>query len=177
MRRFAFSFAGNWPDADDLAQEVLVKAYRSIGGFEGRANVSTWLFTLCRSVFIDSRRGRLGKARLRETEIDPGREADPGDDQERLVVQKGEVERLWRAIRALDPEFRIPVVLCDIEGMAYEQVATIEGIPIGTVRSRLSRARVKLAVALAEEGAPRVAGGSGTGSTAASSNHTGRPAA
>ncbi len=179
VRRFAFSFAGNWADADDLAQEVLLKAYRSIGGFEGRSSLSTWLYTLARSVFIDSRRGRQGTARAREQELgEQVGAAEDAESQEELTAHKQEVERLWRAVRALEPEFRIPVVLCDIEGMSYEQVATVEGVPIGTVRSRLSRARAKLAAALtAEEEGVSVPPAAGTQSTPAPSNRSGRPAA
>jgi RNA polymerase sigma-70 factor (ECF subfamily) len=177
VRRFAFSFCGNWSDADDLAQDALVKAYRSIGSFEGRASLSTWLYTLSRSVFIDARRSRLGHEREREHELDDQREVDAGDSQEELVVQKDEVERLWRAVHALEPEFRIPVVLCDIEGMSYEQVATIEGVPIGTIRSRLSRARNKLAVALGGAEPDDSDRSRGTPGRPLSSNGTGRPAA
>ncbi len=178
VRRFAFSFAGNWADADDLAQDVLLKAFRSIGGFEGRSSLSTWLYTLARSVFIDSRRGRQGTTRAREQELDEQMGAEEAESQEELAVQKQEVERLWRAVRALPPEFRVPVVLCDIEGMSYEQVATVEGVPIGTVRSRLSRARAKLAAALAaEEGGVGARPEPGTPSAPAPSNSSGRPAA
>lgn len=173
VRRFAFSFCGSWSDADDLAQEVLLKAYRSIGAFEGRSSLSTWLYTLARSVFIDSRRGRQGRSREREQDLDDQLVAEDGDSQEQLLVQKDEVERLWRAVRALDHEFRIPVVLCDIEGMSYEQVASIEGVPIGTIRSRLSRARGKLAELLRRASS----GESGTHAVETSSNSTGRPAA
>jgi len=178
VRRFAFSFAGNWADADDLAQEVLLKAYRSIGGFEGRSSLSTWLYTLARSVFIDSRRGRQGTTRAREQELDEQMGAEEAESQEELAAHKQEVERLWRAVRALPAEFRVPVVLCDIEGMSYEQVAAVEGVPIGTVRSRLSRARGKLAAALAAEaGGVSVPPEPGTQSTPAPSNRSGRPAA
>jgi RNA polymerase sigma-70 factor (ECF subfamily) len=147
IRRFALSFCRNPTDADDLAQDALVKAFRSFGTFDGRAALSTWLYTVARSTFLDSRRSRLFRARGREDEFD-----DTASDSERppegLLEERQQAERLWDAIRALPPKFRVPLLLSDVEGMSYAEIAEIEHVPIGTVRSRISRARDHLADAL-----------------------------
>ena len=68
--------------------------------------------------------------------------AETGPDE--LVAARAEIERLRAALRELEPRFRVPIVLCEIEGLSYEHVATIEQVPIGTIRSRISRGRTKL---------------------------------
>jgi len=143
IRRFALSFAKNPVDADDLAQDALIKAFRSFHTFDGGAALPTWLYTVARSTFLDSRRSRLHKARGRERELD---ESQPHDHptQEALLDRRQQVEALWNAIRTLDPKFRVPLVLADVEGMTYEEVADIERVPIGTIRSRIARGRAKI---------------------------------
>ena len=166
VRRFAFSFCNDWVEADDLAQEALLKAYRSIATFRGDASLATWLYSVARTTFIDSRRGRLAKLRALETELP---EAPPGGQPgpEELLAARGEVAELWDAIRQLEPRFRIPLVLFEIEGMSYEHVASIEQVPVGTVRSRLARARRKLVEILNVE---RSADGAAGTDTAVSSS-------
>jgi RNA polymerase sigma-70 factor, ECF subfamily len=170
VRRFSFSFCKDWTEADDLAQEALLRAYRAIGSFQGEASITTWLYTIVRSTCIDWRRGRLAHMRTREDPIDEEAPSDQ-DLADDLLSGKQEADRLWAAIRCLGPRFRVPLVLCDIEGMAYDEIARIEGIPVGTVRSRISRARDRL-VDLLRGGAAR-----GTPSAPPSSNPDGNPAA
>lgn len=164
VRRFAFSFVRRWEDADDLAQEALIKAFRSFSTYEGRASLSTWLYTVTRSVGHDLLRGKLHKARGREDALPEGDELS-GDREStelspgKLTSAKADAEALWKAIKQLDGEFRIPVVLCDIEGLSYEEVAHIERVPVGTIRSRLSRARSKIReILIAEHGFSRGSG-------------------
>jgi RNA polymerase sigma-70 factor, ECF subfamily len=151
MRRFAYAFARHWSDADDLAQEALIKAFRSIAGFEGRASLGTWLYGVTRSVCLDHFRSKLAHARDAEDPLEDRGEAaqaSPLEGPDRLLEAKHESQRLWRALKALPAEFRVPLVLFEIEGLAYEEIAHIEGVPIGTIRSRLSRARAQLKTAL-----------------------------
>lgn len=173
LRRFAFAFAGNWADADDLAQEALVKAYRSLPSFRGESSLSTWLYAVARSTYIDSRRGRTAKSRAREDELDDHLES-PGGGADELLERRREIARLWSSIQLLEERFRVPLVLCDIEGMSYDHVATVEEIPVGTVRSRLSRARAKLLELLSpESGSDAAVATSGT-SAAPIPSHSGR---
>ena len=143
VRRFAFSFSGNWAEADDLAQDALVKAYRSLSTFRAQSSLSTWLYAIARTTFIDSKRSRASKARAREDDLDTS--IDSGEEAaDELMARREDIELLWARIRVLEPRFRVPLVLYDIEGMSYEHIASIERVPVGTVRSRLSRARAKL---------------------------------
>ena len=140
LRRFVFSFARRWQDADDLAQEALIKAFRSLDSFEGRASFSTWLYVVTRGICRDWYRGRLAKAREREAELEDGPD-DALDAQDELLERREASARLWVAIRRLEPDFRTPLVLFDIEGLTYEEIAEVLGMRIGTVRSRIARGR------------------------------------
>lgn len=147
IRRFARSFCKNENDADDLAQEALVKAFRSIGSFDGRSSLTTWLYTVAKNQFLDHRRGKLFRWRGRETQLG---ETDPSKLQnaEQLLDERQKVEILWAALRRIDEKFRTPLVLAEIDGLTYEEIATIEGLPIGTVRSRIARAKDQLRTTL-----------------------------
>lgn len=150
VRRFAYSFSRSWQDADDLVQEALLKAFQSLHSFRAQSSLLTWLYAVTRSVCIDHHRTRAVRtANLYEPLNDDLPEADARLDE--ALDQRREAAQLWAAIRALEPEFRGALVLFDIEGLSYEEVARIEQIPVGTVRSRLSRARRKLADALREK--------------------------
>jgi RNA polymerase sigma-70 factor (ECF subfamily) len=143
IRRFARSFCKNDSDADDLAQDALVKAFRSFGSFDGRANLSTWLYTIAKHQFVDHQRGKLFRWRSRENELsDEDRSSVPNAEQ--MLGERQKVEILWIALRRIDEKFRTPLVLAEIDGLGYEQIAEIEKIPIGTVRSRIARAKDQL---------------------------------
>ncbi len=145
--RLAYRLTGNQHDAEDLAQEVFVRVFRSLanytpGTFEG------WLHRITTNLFLD---GVRRKARIRF-------EALP-DDAERLASKDSGPAQVYddahfdadvqRALDALPPDFRAAVVLCDLEGLTYEEIADTLGIKIGTVRSRIHRGRSQLRAALA----------------------------
>jgi RNA polymerase sigma-70 factor (ECF subfamily) len=169
VRRFAYAFARRWSDADDLAQDALLKAFRAIASFEGRSSLSTWLYSVTRSVCFDHYRSKLAHARDAEEpyeETENGGAASPSAGPDRLLETRDEAEQLWRALKRLPAEFRVPLVLYEIEGLGYEEIAHVEGVPIGTIRSRLSRARQQLKALLIEHAdVPRQAAGTGADST------------
>lgn len=170
LRRFARAFCHNPSDADDLAQEALLRAFRALPKFRGDAALSTWLYTVARSTFLDWRRSRAAHAAALE---DPLVDERPADEprQDELLQGRLEAERLWAALRRLDPRFRTVVVLFDIEGLSYEEIAAVEDVPVGTVRSRLSRARRHLLELLeGSEPAEEVEAPRGTAAEAAPSN-------
>ena len=151
--RLAYRLTGNRHDAEDLTQEVFVRVFRSLerytpGTFEG------WLHRITTNLFLD---GVRRKARIRfdgfgEDAHDrlPGREKPPAEQHADAMLD-GDIQA---ALDALSPEFRAAVVLCDIEGLSYEEVAEALDIKIGTVRSRIHRGRSQLREALAHR-APR----------------------
>lgn len=147
--RLAYRLTGNRHDAEDLTQETFVRVFRSLstytpGSFEG------WLHRITTNLFLDQARRR---ARIR---MDPlGDDADRvpasavADTPERGFEHANLDRDVQRALDALSPEFRAAVVLCDIEGLSYEEIAVTLGIKLGTVRSRIHRARAQLRDALA----------------------------
>jgi RNA polymerase sigma factor (sigma-70 family) len=151
--RLAYRLTGNRSDAEDLTQEVFVRVFRSLhtftpGTFEG------WLHRITTNLFLDQARRR---ARIRfdplgdeDTTRLPGRLPAP-DHQVLDTLFDDDVEA---ALASLTPEFRAAVVLCDVEGLTYEEIADVLGVKLGTVRSRIHRARAQLRDALAHR-APR----------------------
>jgi RNA polymerase sigma-70 factor (ECF subfamily) len=146
--RLAYRLTGNPHDAEDLTQEVFVRVFRSLstyqpGTFEG------WLHRITTNLFLDQARR---KAKIRFDAL--GEDADnrlpsrvaPPDAQVLEGVFDADVER---ALAELPPDFRAAVVLCDIEGLSYEEIADVLGLKLGTVRSRIHRGRTMLRKALA----------------------------
>lgn len=138
---------GDEPRSEDLVQDAMLKAWRSWDRFEVGTNCRAWLMKILRNSFInDYRRSRSRPAQVDFDQAAVTRgvstlyEADPeGRVFDRLVN-----EHVLRAIEELPDEFRVPVVLADIEGFGYHEVAETLGIPVGTVKSRLFRGRKRL---------------------------------
>jgi RNA polymerase sigma-70 factor (ECF subfamily) len=154
VRRFARAFARNQEAAADLAQDALLKVYRSIGGYRFQSSFSTWLYAIVRNVYLDDTRSRAGRDRAAERPLEPGGvDADPTVDMDApradRRLEREELRRqVWAALGAIPGEFRATLVLYDIEGLTYEEIAAIEDAPLGTVKSRLSRGRDYLRRAL-----------------------------
>ena len=146
--RLAYRLSGNPHDAEDLTQETFIRVFRSLasftpGTFEG------WLHRITTNLFLDMvrRRQRIRFDALPEdAERLPGRSPSP----EQVYDDTHLNPRIQAALDALPPDFRAAVVLCDIEGLTYEEVAATLGIKLGTVRSRIHRGRVQLRAALAD---------------------------
>ena len=153
LYRFALGLAGEAQDAEDLVQETMLKAYRAWHRFQAGGNVRGWLMTILRNTFLNERR-RTRRANVVEDvmEIEPytiveeGQDKDPEGDFFDQIVD----DQIWRAIGTLPTEYRETLVLRDIEGMTYEDIAKLQGIRIGTVKSRLFRARQTLQPLLRE---------------------------
>jgi RNA polymerase sigma-70 factor (ECF subfamily) len=175
VRRFARAFTGSPSDADDLAQDALLKAYKSLRLFRYQSAFSSWLYAVVRNSFLDGTKSRAGRERAREDALQPGHvEAQPGGETaDELIHREQERQRLWRALRQVPVEFRSALVLFDLEGCTYDEVASIEGVPVGTVKSRLSRGRAALRLLLGEQEEPsggKIADSPGTSSATASSH-------
>lgn len=139
-------------DAEDLAQEAFVKAFRALGGFQGRSSFYTWLYSIAVNLVISHRR-KTGSARhlnplsFQGGSDDEGRGLDVADDVERPdhAAERREMkQQVERAIAQLEDEFRTVIVMRDIEGFDYQTIAEVLGCPAGTVKSRLHRARLAL---------------------------------
>jgi RNA polymerase sigma-70 factor (ECF subfamily) len=145
-------------DAEDLAQEVFVRAYLSIHSFQGRASLNTWLFRIATNICIDYNRkhGRikgLTTSLLRDDAGEDGESeiqaSDSRFDPERLALNRELGVELQRAMNDLPEKHRAVVLLHDVEGLAYEEIAAIVECPVGTVKSRLFNARMSLRQKLA----------------------------
>ena len=146
--RLAYRLTGDRHDAEDLTQEVFVRVFRSLdtytpGTFEG------WLHRITTNLFLDQarRRQRIRFDALSDERAGTLRSASPAPDAafaDRLFDDDVEL-----ALASLPPDFRAAVVLCDVEGLSYEEIADILGAKLGTVRSRIHRGRAMLRRALA----------------------------
>lgn len=167
VRRFARAFARSDSDADDLAQEALVKVYKNLRSYRFQSAFKTWLYTVVRHVVVDAARSRAGRERAQEDPLpaDHSRLPSTAEAPDEGLARAEEKQRLWRALRQLPEEFRTAVVLFDVEGHTYDEVAAVEGVPIGTVKSRLSRGRALLKGLLAGEQAADSSAGAATPGT------------
>ena len=146
--RLAYRLTGNVHDAEDLTQDVFVRVFRSLhtyqpGTFEG------WLHRITTNVFLDKMRR---KQRIRFDALSDesaARLPSRGPGPEQRYHDAHFDDDVQRALDALSPDFRAAVVLCDIEGLSYEEVAATLGIKLGTVRSRIHRGRAQLRESLA----------------------------
>lgn len=152
---FAYRLTGDATQAEDLVQEVYMKAWRFVNRYEESTNAKAWLFKICRNAFINEYRSKKSRPYkvdyedivVYHNEDDPVAPRYFGMHEEMGSKLMGDEVTL--AINALSPTFRT-VVLLDLEDFTYEEIAAILEIPIGTVRSRLHRARNVLAEKLRE---------------------------
>ncbi|SAK63959.1 RNA polymerase sigma factor [Caballeronia calidae] len=149
--------SGSASDADDVVQEAYLRAFRFFGGFEGGedANARAWLLAIVRNTWFTEwrRRVQLADATPYDEELGgdealPGWSEESGADPETLAVRRDEIHLVHRALEALPIAFREVLVLRELEDMSYKEVASVTGVPIGTVMSRLARGRKMLAGAV-----------------------------
>lgn len=152
--RLAYRLTGNRHDAEDLTQDVFVRVFRSLDGFEP-GNFAGWLHRITTNLFLDRAR-RATRIRMdgfadgSEFRI-VGKEVVPED----AVHDAGFDPDIEAALAALPEKFRVAVVLCDIEGLSYDEIADVLGVKVGTVRSRIHRGRTQLREELAHRAPSR----------------------
>ena len=131
-------YFGNQAEASDVAQEAMIKIYRRIGDFRGRSAFKTWVYRVVTNVCLDALRKRR-TAPLSLEDVGNLRAVGPGPES---ALEQDELRNiLARLLMTLGEEHRVVLVLRDMEGLAYEEIAEILGCSLGTVKSRLSRAR------------------------------------
>lgn len=162
--RLALRLTGNRHDAEDLTQEVFVRVFRSLESFtqNGAGSFEGWLHRITTNLFLDQARR---KQRLRFDPLSSERAESMAATMPGPATAIGDRtfdDDVEHALAQLAPDFRVAVVLCDIEGMSYDEIADILGVKIGTVRSRIHRGRAQLRDALAHrapaQGRTRYAG-------------------
>lgn len=147
LYNFAYRHTLDEDDANDLVQETYMKAYRFFDSYQPGTNAKAWLFRILKNSFINDFRKKSkepAKVDYQEVESFYNSENTPADITADLRVDSVQDmigDEVERALNSLDIDFRTAIILCDIEGFTYEEMAAILDIPIGTVRSRLHRAR------------------------------------
>lgn len=144
---YAMILTRNRAEAEDLVQETYVRAMRAVGKLRLDSNLRGWLFTILRNIWLNQL--RKGRNRPQMVVIDPGDGlsdgiVEPSKDPYELYVNKVETEQVQAAIQKLPVEYREVILLREYEELSYREIACILGCPIGTVMSRLGRARSRL---------------------------------
>ncbi len=154
LYNFALQLTRDSDDAADLLQETYVKAYRFWDKFEKGTNCKAWLFRIMKNSFINFyRKNTRSPEKLDYDEIEEIYETIKSDQEnphnlDREIYDNIFDDEVMEAIKSLPEEFRTVLLMCDVEGMTYEEIADFLDIPIGTVRSRIHRARKVLATKL-----------------------------
>ncbi len=147
LRAYAFTLTGSWDRTDDLVQDTMTRAWANMTGFELGSNLHAWLFTILRNQFYSQHRKRR-----REVEDPDGvyaaRLRTHPEQQSRL-----DFKDFRRALAKLPPNHREALILIGAEGLSYEEAAAVCSVPLGTIKSRVSRGREKLVQLLTVRGA------------------------
>ena len=149
---------GNAEDAADMTQETFIKAYNSLSAFRGDSKFSVWLYRIATNVCLDFLRSRSRKPTVSlSMEDDDGEEveldvADDSQAPERLLERGLTRDAVRRGLKALSPEYRQILLLREIQGLSYEEIADVLSLEVGTVKSRIFRARKRLCAFLIEDG-------------------------
>lgn len=147
MYNFAYRLTFDEDDAKDLVQDTYLKAYRFINSFEQGTNAKAWLFRILKNSFINEYRKKSKQpTKVDYQEVETYYNSDDVDYQSTTDLRAESVkdmlgDEISNALNSLAVDFRTVIILCDLEGFTYEEMAKILDIPIGTVRSRLHRAR------------------------------------
>jgi RNA polymerase sigma factor (sigma-70 family) len=142
LYNFAGWIARDSDDAEDLVQETYLKALRSFASFQTGTNFRAWMFRILRNTFLSSRKAfERRMVDTLESEEDGAELAVVTETPETILMNRSSIQRVQRAIEDLPAHYRETLLLCEVEEMSYQQIAEILSIPIGTVMSRLARAR------------------------------------
>ena len=155
---FARTLTANDEDAEDLAQETFVRAFRGMPGFRGEASFKNWLYTIATNVARSdfgkrARQAPVWDRRLEADDVPEHQLRSPMKSVEDSVIHRQMVDR---ALATLSEELRVTLVLHDVEGLEYREIASVLDIPVGTVMSRIFRARRRLRPVLTELQAPHL---------------------
>lgn len=146
MLRVAQSLTGSWSEAEDLVQETMIRAYKGIDSFDG-AHPRAWLLTIMRRANINAHRRQRPLTADPHEGLDrhaPAFGAAVATDPQEIVADRFMDDDVERALDALDTRFRAVILLVDVDQLSYQEAADALGIPVGTIMSRLSRARSRM---------------------------------
>jgi len=147
----AYKFVGRHDEAEDLAQDIFLKLFKSLKTFDRRANFSTWLISVSRNLCIDHYRSTRREHDLVSHDVDTSTVAQPSTSESAHMAleRRDRVSLLRAALDKLAPSLRTAVILRDIQELTYQEIAQRLGVPEGTVKSRINRGRTELAKQIA----------------------------
>ena len=141
LRRFAIALAGDVDQGDDLVQETCLRALSRVDQWQPGSRLDSWMYRIAQNLWLDRTRARRWRPEVFDPEVV---EALPGEDGRTVVEDRLTLEAVLGAMTQLSPEQQVLVALVCIDGVSYKEAAEITGTPIGTVMSRLARARREL---------------------------------
>jgi RNA polymerase sigma-70 factor (ECF subfamily) len=147
----AYQFTGSRTEAEDQSQEIFLKVFHNLPKYDSEKNFAAWLLTLAKNHLIDSyRRTRWERKNRDDFDENLPRQAQTADSPEDALLQREEQTVLWRGLNSLPSDIRLAIILKEIQGKKYEEVAEILALPKGTVKSRINRGKLQLARLLRE---------------------------
>ena len=147
----AHQFSGSYQEAEDQTQEIFLKLYGALPKFDFQRNFTAWLLTLAKNHLIDEYR-RTKWERTQRDDFDERTTAGPSARNPQEVLEREENRKLvWESLNRLSSDMRMAVILRDLQGRSYEEIATVLDLPLGTVKSRVNRARLALARVVQEK--------------------------
>jgi len=141
----AYQFAGRYEEAEDMTQEIFYKLYNVLPKYDFNKNFTAWLLTLARNHLIDHYRKTKWEKKSRDDFNEHFLAADSRLDPEESILRKENKKLVWEGLNSLSNDIRMTVILRDIQGKSYDEIAEILTLPIGTVKSRVNRGRLQLA--------------------------------
>ena len=144
---YAMVLSRNRAEAEDLVQETCLRALRNLSTLRSGGHVKSWLYTILRNVWLNQLRQRRSAPEMVEIDSDQGADSDPPDktaDPHTVYASKVEQEQVRAAIQQLPVEYREMIILREYEELSYQEIASVLSCPLGTVMSRLARARSRL---------------------------------
>jgi len=141
----AYQFCGSYQEAEDLTQDIFLKLYRQLDKYDFGKNFTAWLLTLVKNYLIDNYRRTKWEKRQREDFDERLHSAPAAGGPETGMLEADNKKILWEGMNRLSPDIRMAIILKEIQGKKYEEVAEIMGLPVGTVKSRINRGRLQLA--------------------------------
>lgn len=147
----AFHFSGSYEEAEDLTQDIFVKLYNSLKKFDFKKNFTAWLLTIAKNYLIDEYRRTKWEKRTRDNFDEHFLPSDSEQGPEENILKEENRRTIWKALNILSSEIRMTIILRDIQGKSYNEIAEIMSLPEGTVKSRINRGRLQLTKILKDQ--------------------------
>jgi RNA polymerase sigma-70 factor (ECF subfamily) len=147
----AYQFSGTREEAEDMTQEIFLKLYHALVKYDFNKNFDAWLLTLTRNHLIDEYRRTKWERKTRDDFNEYTLSDDKASSPEEKILREESKRMVWEGFNSLSSDLRMAVILRDIQGKKYEEIAEIMELPLGTVKSRVNRGRLQLAKILRDK--------------------------